>query len=33
MINHLYIPEDQEVHIPWDSVKDKTEFLPQDDDE
>lgn len=33
MINHLYIPEDQEVHIPWDSVKDKTEFLPKDDDE
>lgn len=33
MINHLYIPEDQEVHIPWDSVKDKTEFLPKDDNE
>ena len=33
MINHLYIPEDQEVHIPWDSVKDKTEFLPKGDNE
>lgn len=33
MINHLYIPEDQEVHIPWDSIKDKTEFLPKDDNE
>ena len=33
MINHLYIPKDQEVHIPWDSIKDKTEFLPKDDNE
>ena len=28
MINHLYIPEDQEVHIPYDAVKDKTEYIP-----
>ena len=28
MINHLYIPEDQELHIPYDAVKDKTEYIP-----
>ena len=28
MINHLYIPEDQEVHIPYDAIKDKTEYIP-----
>jgi len=28
MINHLYIPEDQDVHIPYDAVKDKTEYIP-----
>jgi len=33
MINHLYIPEDQEIHIPYDSIKDKTEFLPKDTNE
>jgi carbamoyltransferase len=33
MINHLYIPEDQEIHIPYDSIKDKTEFLPKDNNE
>lgn len=28
MINHLYIPEDQDIHIPYDAVKDKTEYIP-----
>lgn len=28
MINHLYIPEDQELHIPYDAIKDKTEYIP-----
>ena len=28
MINHLYIPEDQDVHIPYDSILDKTEYMP-----
>ena len=30
MINHLYIPEDQEVHIPFDAIRDKTEYIPED---
>ncbi len=28
MINHLYIPEDQDVYIPWECIRDKTEYLP-----
>ena len=28
MINHLYIPEDQELYIPYDTVRDKSEFIP-----
>ena len=28
MINHLYIPEDQDVHIPFDAIRDKTEYIP-----
>ena len=30
MINHLYIPEDQDVHIPFDAIRDKTEYIPDD---
>ena len=26
MINHLYIPEDQEIHIPFEQIKDKTKI-------
>ena len=26
MINHLYIPEDQEIHIPFEQIKDKTKM-------
>jgi carbamoyltransferase len=33
MINHLYIPEDQDVYIPYDSVRDKTKYLPKEDEE
>jgi carbamoyltransferase len=33
MINHLYIPDDQEIHIPYDSIKDKSKFLPEDNDD
>ncbi len=28
MINHLYIPDDQDVYIPYDTVRDKSEFIP-----
>jgi len=28
MINHSYIPEDQDVYIPWECIRDKTEYLP-----
>ncbi len=28
MINHLYITEDQDVYIPWECIRDKTEYLP-----
>ena len=28
MINHLYIPEDQDVYIPCECIRDKTEYLP-----
>ena len=28
MINHLYIPEDQEIEIPYECIRDKTEYLP-----
>jgi len=27
MINHLYVPEDQEIDIPWECVRDKTEYI------
>ena len=33
MINHLYIPDDQEIHIPYDAIKDKSKFLPEDKDD
>ena len=26
MINHLYIPEDQEIHIPFEQMKDKSKI-------
>ncbi len=26
MINHLYIPEDQEIHIPYEQIKDKSKL-------
>ncbi len=29
MINHLYIPEDQEIGIPYDCIRDKTKYLPE----
>ena len=28
MINHLYVPEDQEIDIPYECIRDKTEYLP-----
>ena len=28
MINHLYIPDDQDVYIPYECIRDKTEYLP-----
>ena len=28
MINHLYIPEDQELYIPFECIRDKSEYLP-----
>lgn len=31
MINHLYIPEDQELYIPYETIKDKTSYLPTND--
>ena len=30
MINHLYIPEDQEIEIPYECIRDKTEYIPAD---
>ena len=30
MINHLYVPEDQEIDIPFECIRDKTEYLPVD---
>ena len=33
MINHLYIPEDQELHIPYDTIRDKIKFLPENTDD
>ena len=29
MINHLYVPEDQEFAIPYDCIRDKTKYLPE----
>ena len=28
MINHLYVPEDQEIDIPYECIRDKTEYIP-----
>ena len=28
MINHLYVPEDQEIEIPYECIRDKTEHIP-----
>ena len=28
MINHLYIPEDQELYIPYETIRDKTKYIP-----
>ena len=28
MINHLYVPEDQEIDIPYECIRDRTEYLP-----
>ena len=28
MINHLYIPEDQDLYIPYETIRDKTEYIP-----
>ena len=28
MINHLYVPEDQEIEIPYECIRDKTEYIP-----
>lgn len=33
MINHLYIPEDQELYIPYDTIRDKIKFLPENTDD
>ena len=30
MINHLYIPEDQEIEVPYDAIRDKSEHIPED---
>ena len=30
MINHLYIPDDQEIEVPYDAIRDKTEHIPED---
>ena len=30
MINHLYIPEDQDLYIPYECIRDKSEYLPED---
>ena len=30
MINHLYVPEDQEIDIPYECIRDKTEHIPED---
>ena len=31
MINHLYIPDDQESEVPYDAIRDKTEHIPKDE--
>ena len=28
MINHLYVPEDQEIDIPYECIRDKTKYIP-----
>lgn len=30
MINHLYIPDDQEIEVPYDAIRDKSEHIPED---
>ena len=30
MINHLYIPEDQDIEVPYDAIRDKSEHIPED---
>ena len=30
MINHLYVPEDQDIDIPYECISDKTEYIPED---
>ena len=30
MINHLYVPEDQEIDIPYECIRDKTKHIPED---
>ena len=30
MINHLYVPEDQEIDIPFECIRDKTKYIPDD---
>ena len=30
MINHLYVPEDQEIDIPYECIRDKTKYIPED---
>ena len=31
MINHLYVPEDQEIDIPYECIRDKTKHIPDED--
>ena len=31
MINHLYVPEDQDIYIPYECVRDKSKYLPDED--
>ena len=30
MINHLYVPDDQEIDIPFDCIRDKTKYIPDE---
>ena len=31
MINHLYVPKDQDIYIPYECVRDKSKYLPDED--